>query len=306
LSIELGQLFTDGGGYSNAIFDAKTIVVMPGSYITAIPQSTRFGAAIALDATGGLLKNEMYWPNAERDALIPAHWAHKHNSTNHSDGGSLREVILANWSVVHDSLLNPLSTDFFTGVSGSGVVDNDPNYLRVRTGGTANSWARIHKGGANISFASKIAWRIKCRVNDDTSCLVRFGIDMESIENNADNAEKFGMEGCDGDGPQYRIVSANGIGRHKEPTPFNIEQLSLHDGYALIMEPGTTVTVQDQDGTELASVNNIPSTSQAYEPDAIKCGIKTTNTNEKILTIDAIEYAGLTNDTRWFQPDVTA
>ena len=45
MSSELGQLFSDGLSYSAAIYDAKTIVVMPGSYITAIPQTTEFAGS---------------------------------------------------------------------------------------------------------------------------------------------------------------------------------------------------------------------------------------------------------------------
>jgi hypothetical protein len=73
---------------SAVIFDAKTIVVMPGSYITAIPQTTEFAAARSLDSTGGLRKDELCWPNAERDALIPAHWSHKHQTGEAWNGGS--------------------------------------------------------------------------------------------------------------------------------------------------------------------------------------------------------------------------
>ena len=59
MSSELGQLFSDGLSYSAAIYDAKTIVVMPGSYITTIPQTTEFAAARSLDSTGGLRKESL-------------------------------------------------------------------------------------------------------------------------------------------------------------------------------------------------------------------------------------------------------
>jgi hypothetical protein len=306
MSSELGQLFQDGLGYSPAVFDAKSIVVHNGSYITAIPQSTQYGAAIALDSSGGLRKDEFYWRTAERDALIPAHWAHRHNSANDWDGGSLREVILANWGDVHDVVMAPTDEVFHDYVGGAGVLDTSGGQCRIRTGsGTTNSFARGRKGGAGMFWSSKMAWRTRARVSDDTSCLVRFGCDMEDIDQNANNNEKIGLEGCDGDGPQYRLVSANGIARHKEPTPFPIEVTSSQ-GYSLICEPGTTLTIQYSDGTEIAEVNNIPSVGVSLSENSIIMGIKTTNTNEKILTVSAVEYYGKSGVSSWHQPGVTA
>lgn len=301
----LGQLFSDGLTYNPAIFDAKSIVVMPGSYITAIPQNIEYAAARALDSTGGLRKDEMYYPNAERDQIIPIHWAHRHQSGDHWNGGSHQEIVLANMREYNINLMGATAAMYHTGVSGSGVVDNVSASIRVRTGLTANSWARIFKGGIGISFTSKILWRAKMRVNDDLAQLVRVGVKMEDPANNADNNEKFGLEGCDGDGPNYRLVTANGVGRHKEPTALPIEQESFR-GYALLLEPGTTVTLQYDDGTEIAETNRIPSTGSASDAEALKMGIKTTNSNEKILTIAAANVFGKSGDSDWFQMNQTA
>jgi hypothetical protein len=56
---ELGQLFSDGLSYFAAIFDAKKVVVMPDSYITAILQTTGFVAARSIDSTGELRKESL-------------------------------------------------------------------------------------------------------------------------------------------------------------------------------------------------------------------------------------------------------
>ncbi len=309
MSSELGQLFQDGLSYSAAIFDAKSIVVMPGTYIAAIPQTTEFAAAKSLDSTGGLRKDEFYWRNAERDTYIPAHWAHKHQTGEPWNGGSHQSIILANMKEFHLNLTGATAPMYYQRVSGSGVVDNHTTegYTRIRTGNpsTANSWASAYRGGVVLGFNNKILWRAKLRVNDDLAQLVRFGCNMEDPANAADNVEKFGLEGCDGDGPNYRLVTANGVNRHKEPTPFAIEQTDSH-GYALLCEPGTTVTIQYDDNTEIAETNNIPSTSGAGISSAVKLGIKTTNTNEKMITLSAVECFGISGDQDWFQMFVVA
>lgn len=306
MSSELGKLFSEGLDYSAAIFDAKSIVVHTGTYINAIPQAKEFGAARALDTSGGLRKDEFYWPNAERDALIPAHWSHKHQTGEAWNGGSHQSIILANMREVPQNMIGATPEMYFSGISGSGIVDrHTTGYTRVRTGLTANSWARAWKGGVGLSFANKIMWRAKLRVNDDLAQLVRFGCSMEDPANNADNNEKFGLEGCDGDGPNYRLVTANGIGRHKEPTAFPIEQTDFR-GYALLLEPGTTVTIQYDDGSSYAETNNIPSTTSSGDQHAIKLGIKTTNTNEKIITVASTESFAIASDNDWFQMTVVA
>lgn len=303
---ELGQLFVDGLNYSPAIFDAKTIVVHTGQYIVAIPSSINYAAARSLDDSGGLRKDEMYWPNAERDELIPAHWSHRHNTGDHWNGGSYQDIILANGTVLHNNMLGATPEEYYSSVSGSGVVDRHTSgYVRVRTGLTPNSYARVFKGGADLSFAAKIFWRARLRVNDDLGQLVRFGCRMEDVQNNADNNEKFGLEGCDGDGPQFRFVTANGIGRHKEPTPFAIEQAVDFKGFHMLLEPGTVVTLEYSDGTEIAESNNVPSTDYAIDTEAIKMGIKTTNSNEKIITLTAAEAFGISADHRWRQMAIT-
>ena len=307
MSSELGQLFSDGLVYSAAIFDAKTIVVMTGSYIAAIPQTTEYAAAKALDTSGGLRKDEFYWRNAERDTLIPAHWAHKHQTGEAWNGGSHQEIFLANMREWHNNKLGATATEYYAQVSGTGVVDNHATdaACRIRTGTTANSWARAYSGGALLSFNNKVMWRAKLRVNDDLGQLVRFGCGMESPANAADNLEKFGFEGCDGDGPNFRLVTANGINRHKEPTPFAIEQTGYR-GYAFLCEPGTTVTIQYDDQTELAETNSIPSINSADAHSGIKLGIKTTNSNEKIITLHGAEAYGISGDSDWFQMVVVA
>lgn len=306
MSTELGQLFQDGLGYSPAVFDAKTIVVMQGSYITAIPQTTRFGAALSLDSSGGLRKDELYWRTAEGDALVPAHWPHKHKTPNHWDGGSHREIILANLKEAWDKLYNPGKGEFQIAVSGTGTVVDSGNQLRMHAGiGQADSWAEIKKGGATISWTSKIFFRTIMSLDDDTSQLTRVGMGMEHIANNADNNEKIGLEGCDGDGPDWRMVSADGINRHKEPTPFDIET-SDFVGYALVMEPGTTLTIQYPDGTQIANPDNIPSVGVHNHHESVKYGVKTTNTNDKQLRLLAAEYFALSTSGDWIQPAVTS
>jgi hypothetical protein len=307
MSTELGQLFQDGLTYSAAIFDAKSIVVMSGSYISAIPQTVEFGAARALTSTGGLRKDELYWPNAERDKLIPAHWSHKHQTGDAWNGGSHQAILLANMKEWYTNLLGATPEMYYSNVSGSGYVSRHSTdaSIRVGSGGTANSWSRLFRGGASLAFNNKILFRTKIRVNDDLAQLVRWGINMENPANAADNLEKFGCEGCDGDGPNYRLVTANGVNRHKEPTPFAIEQTSFR-GFSLLCEPGTTVTIQYDDGTDIAETNNIPSTSSADSNNGIKLGIKTTNSNDKILTLSGLEAFGISGDSDWFQMFVVA
>jgi hypothetical protein len=306
MSSELGQLFSDGLTYNPAIFDAKTIVVMPGSYITAIPSTVEYAAARALDSTGGLRKDEMYYPNAARNQIIPVHWSHRHQSGDHWNGGSHQDIVLANEREIHNYILGATPEELFSGVSGSGIVDrNTSGRTRVRTGLTMNSWARVWKGGAGMGFANKIFWRARLMVNDNLGQLVRFGCRMEDPANNADNLEKFGLEGCDGDGPNYRLVTSNGVGRHKEPTALPIEQ-TFQRGYAMLLEPGTTVTLQYDDGTTLSETNNIPSTGTFDDTSAIKLGIKTTNSNEKVLTLTSLEAFGISAISSWTQMNITA
>jgi hypothetical protein len=306
MSSELGQLFSDGLTYNPAIFDAKTIVVMPGSYITSIPSTVEYAAARALDSTGGLRKDEMYYPNADRNQIIPVHWSHRHQSGDHWNGGSHQDIILANEREVHINRYGATPEMYFSGISGSGIVDRSSDgYVRVRTGLTLNSWARIYASGSGVAFYNKILWRAKLRVNDDLGQLVRFGCRMEDPANNADNLEKFGLEGCDGDGPNFRLVSANGVGRYKEPTALVIEQTSFR-GYAMLLEPGTTVTLQYDDGTVISETNNIPSAGSTTDRDALKLGIKTSNSNEKIITLAAAECFGISGDNDWFQMNQTA
>jgi hypothetical protein len=74
----------------------------------------------------------------------------------------------------------------------------------------------------------------------------------------------------------------------------------------LLCEPGTTVTIQYDDGTDIAETNNIPSTSSADSNNGIKLGIKTTNSNDKILTLSGLEAFGISGDSDWFQMFVVA
>jgi hypothetical protein len=117
-------------------------------------------------------------------------------------------------------------------------------------------------------------------------------------ETSEDTLQKFGIEGCTGDGASIQLVSCDGDTRNKTSTSIGMEQPSAM-GVKIAYIPSTSVIYEDTIGTLQASSGNTPSSGNIQSDKTLRYGIKSTNTTVKTMGIWADALFGKILDPFW-------
>jgi hypothetical protein len=188
------------------------------------------------------------------------------------------------------------------GAVATAVADNS-QFLRLRTNAATNNWAQADTGGLQASLSSRMEWHTKFQIDGATgtnpAVLWRMGVGMERVQENSETTlQKFGIEGCGGDGITIQLVSCNGASRFKTPTGVAMDQAAAI-GVKVAYIPSTSVIYEDTIGTTKPSTGGIPSSGSVHSDKMLRYGIKTTNTSEKLMYIWADALFGKVLDPSW-------
>jgi hypothetical protein len=125
------------------------------------------------------------------------------------------------------------------------------------------------------------------------------GVGMERVQENSEaTKQKFGIEGCTGDGTTIQLVSCDGATRLKTNTAIGMDQ-NAAIGVKIDYIPSTSVIYYDTIGTIKPSTGNFPSSGAVDSDKMLRYGIKTTNTSEKLMYVWADAIFGKVLDPSW-------
>lgn len=291
---------------SQSRLNRKTIFIGTGAQIAAIPLTSPATMFLSTTTESGYVANEVYVTKADGSGRTAIKSAHKHDAATDSAGGSIYDIDVGNAGsrIAIDRLTK--SGDLFSRAESaitSSRLDtaNVTNVIvtRLRTGTTANNYTQLEDGGISLSFASKAEWRTKMQISHTTGILWRMGVNMESVDVASNATEnKFGIEGCDSDGVNIRLICCNGGGARTNLNS-NVSMAIGMRGYAMYYTPGTNILWKDSTGNVQTLSSNVPSSGSIASDRLLRYGIKTTNTTEKAMYIARDMFFGKTADSLW-------
>jgi hypothetical protein len=308
--VGLAGLFAEGENYGSIRMNAKTIFRGTGSEISALSMGLEIPLALCTLTESGFVADVIYVRSADGLSWLPIFRKHYHDDDTDAAGGLLFEILRRNIPKVFDltkHLTMHLSSFGQVHVGGGMAIDiisggGMGTELRTSTNSpsVANDAANIVDGGPNLNLANRCIVQWKGRVSSgNTSILHRLGIGMEYVHNSPDNTIKFGVEGCDGDGINLQLVSADTVGRTKVDTGAPIFP-SATKGYRLDYNPALKVQYDDSDGFTVSKTSNVPSSGSVPGDAMFRAGIKTTTTTQHRLLIRMLKILGNGVDSSWF------
>ncbi len=290
-----------------------------GADIADVPVSSPIVVAYCTETSAGFLLNHLYLRRYDPDLLAWTGWddvsrKHTHSSDTETDGGDYYDIDVATVETRYSVFRPTMSEEYFiftdsdTGTTPVSDVlmfhdaASDTQYLELRTGNASNGWAQLQDGGLNLSLNSKVEWHNKFQIdtqNTETAILWRMGVGMElANESSEATLQKFGIEGCTGDGATIQLVSCDGSTRGKSSTGIAMEQ-DTSIGVKVSYIPSTSVIYEDTIGTLHAAPGNFPSSGNVESDKTLRYGIKTTNTTAKEMRIWADALFGRVLDPAW-------
>lgn len=299
---------------SAARLDAKNIFVGTGADIANITIASTIPFALCTEDGSGFLRNHLYHRHFDPEEDSWTGWddvsrKHTHADDTETEGGDYYDIDIANHDLL--SIRRPYLTSemFYYDVSGAtgppSVMDGPSGgnqRLLLRTGTAANQWAQVQNGGIKGSFSSRMQWHVKYEIDATGSppaVLWRMGVGIERVQENSEaTLQKFGIEGCSGDGSTVQLVSCDGQTRLKTNTAVGMDQ-NASIGVKIDYIPSTSVIYYDTIGTIKPSGGNFPSSGAIGSDKLLRYGIKTTNTTEKLMYIWADALFGKTLDVSW-------
>lgn len=297
---------------SSSRMNAKSLFYGTGDDIATITISSPIALVFCTEDGSGFLANNMYQRHFDDVTGEWSGWDNVFRPHNHSDdtteGGDYYDIQISN-AATRLEVYRPYLTEemFYEDSNGSTtfalVVADDSQYLRMATGTSANNWHSLQTGGVKASVSSSMEWHTKFEIDGETGILWRMGVGMEKVgENSESTLQKFGIEGCDGDGVSIQLVSCNGGGggadRVKTNTTVGMDQ-GVAIGVKISYIPSTSVIYEDTLSTVKSSPGGFPSSGAIDSDKMLRYGIKTTNTTEKLMYIWADALYGKINDPSW-------
>jgi hypothetical protein len=302
---ELGDVFAGDASISAAKIDAKSFAVMTGTKIAALSSGQAIAAAIPTSTTGGFTLNVPVYRKTDGSGWLPFFTKHLHLADTDADGGTYYAIRKANGGLILISSLGDNRNAFYSEVSGTGaaVADNTQttySNISVSAGTTNGGYASIFVSTVKISFASPIFLQMKVNESVGTSILTRLGVGIEKVQNSVDNTQKIGIEGCDSDGTNFRLLAADGTARSKIDglTAIATSTKALRITYT----PGAnTILEAGYGGTVATLTTNTPvSGTLANENQLFRAGVKSTTTTARIINLFAMQLFGKADTADWF------
>lgn len=296
--------------------NAKSIFVGTGSDIANISVASPIPAAYCTEDGAGFTLNHFYLRHYDPEIEAWTGWddafrKHTHSDDTETEGGDFYDIEVANAEQRYSVFRPSMSEEYFiftdSGDSGAEVVmfhdqATDTQYMELRTGNVTDAWAQVQDGGINLSLNSPSEWHVKVQIDTqttETEILWRMGVGMELADETSDDTlQKYGIEGCTGDGANIQLVSCDGDTRNKTSTGIAMEQ-AASIGVKVAYVPSTSVIYEDTIGTLQASSGNFPSSGNIESDKTIRYGIKSTNTTGKEMRIWADALYGKILDPSW-------
>lgn len=284
---------------SAARMDAKDIFVGTGADIANITITSTIPYALCTEDGSGFLRNHVYSRHFDPEENSWTGWddifrKHTHSEDNETTGGDYYDIDIANSDVI--SIRRSVVPDLFLVVpTGAGAAatlaaptGTHRTMLQTSTGATTGSpkSVMLQDGGVKLSLSSRVQWHAKFAVEGAaTGILWRMGVGLEKItENSESTLQKFGIEGCAGDGTTIQLVSCDGQTRLKTNTAVAYGS-STSMGVKVDYVPSTSVIYYDTIGTIKPSTGNFPSSGAVDSDKMLRYGVKSTVTNEKFMYI---------------------
>lgn len=295
---------------SGPLFNKKTLFIGTGAEIAAVPLTNPATLFLSTTTESGYIENELYVTKADGSGRAAVRRAHNHSSASDSDGGDIYDIWIANAG--QKMAIGPRYTrpgDFGSITLQSGGVPsathldvlNSTNVLttRLKTTTVNGFWTQVADGGLALSFGNKVEWRIKMQISHSSSILWRQGINMENVADAGNGTEnRFGMEGCDSDGTNTRLICANGGGTRTNANSGVAMNVGMR-GFQMSYLPGTSIIWKDSTGNIQTLSSNVPASGAIASDRELRYGIKTTNTTEKIMYIAADALFYTISDSLW-------
>lgn len=297
---------------SSSRMNAKSLFYGTGDDIATITISSPIALVFCTEDGSGFLANNMYHRHFDDVTGEWSGWDNVFRNHTHSDditeGGDYYDIQISN-AASRLEINRPFLTPemFYADNSSGGSLEfqpaNDSQYIRLRTGTTSNAWSQVQTGGIKASVSSSMEWHVKFEIDGESEILWRMGVGMERVEEASESTlQKFGIEGCDGDGVSIQLVSCNGGGggadRVKTNTTVGMDQ-GAAIGVKVSYIPSTSVIYEDTLSTVKSSPGGFPSSGAIDSDKLLRYGIKTTNTTENLMYIWADALYGKVNDPSW-------
>lgn len=289
--------------------NAKTVFRGTGSEIAALSMGLEIPVALCTLTEAGFIADVTYIRSADGLSWKPAFRKHYHDDDTDEAGGLLFEIMRRNSPKLFDlsKHLTMHAGAFSQLHSGGGAVVeiNNANSMGLEIRSSTNSPSVINDagnivdGGPNLDLANRYIFQYKGRVTSANSAILwRLGIGMEYSHNSPDNNVKFGLEGCDGDGINIQLVSADTVGRTKVNTGAPMLP-SVSKIYRVDYNPALKVQYDDNDGFTVSKTTNVPSGGVVPQDAMFRAGIKTTTTTQQKLLIRSLRIMGNGMETGW-------
>jgi hypothetical protein len=308
--VGLAGLFTEGENYSSTRMNAKTIFRGTGSEIAALSMDLEIPLAECTLTESGFIADVLYARSADGLSWLPVFRKHYHDSDTDLAGGLLFETLRRNIPKTFDlkKHLTVHISNFGQVHSGGGwagdVITGGGMGVEIRSSvaspSVANDTGNIVDGGPNLDFGNRYVMQYLGRViSGNTAILWRLGLGMEYAHNSPDNSIKVGLEGCDGDGINIQLVSADTIGRTKVNTGA-VMNPAASKIYRVDYQPALKTQYDDSDGFTVSKTSNIPSSGTVPGDAMFRAGIKATTTVQHKMVIRVLQILGSGVQSGWF------
>jgi hypothetical protein len=307
--VGLAGLFAEGENYGSTRMNAKTVFRGTGSEISALSMGLEIPLALCTLTESGYVADVIYARSADGLSWLPIFRKHYHDDDTDAAGGMFYDILRRNMSKAIDisDHMTMHKAEWITVVQGGGVViENEASNryrLEMRTSNAApsvaNDTSNIMDGGPSLDFASRHIFQYMASINNSSSILWRAGMGMEYAHSSPDNQIKAGLEGCDGDGVNIQVVSADTVGRTKVDSGSVMNPASPRV-YRVDYNPALNVKYDDSAGFTVSKSTNVPSGGLVDSNRMMRFGIKTITTTQHSFYVYMARLLSKTIDATWF------
>lgn len=298
---------------SQGRLNKKGIFVGTGAEIAAVPLNSPAKTFICEETGSGYIADEAYFTKADESGRVSFRRKHTHDADTDEAGGDIYEIDIATlpdriYINRNTRIEDFLATDQASSGGGGGIalsrgdnaILNSRMVTRLRTTTTTNNWTQLADGGKQLSMNSRVEWHITFQISHQSAILWRAGVGMEAVSASTNTSEaKFGMEGCDSDGVNIRLICCAGAGSRTNTNSEIAMDVGMR-GYKMVYTPGTNIVWIDSSANMKTLTTNIPSTGSLAADRMLRYGIKLpSGTTEKVMYIAADAITGKVSDSLW-------
>lgn len=306
--VGLAGLFAEGENYGSIRMNAKTVFRGTGSEISALSMGLEIPLALCTLTESGFVADVIYARSADGLSWLPIFRKHYHDDDTDAAGGTFFDIKRRNMAKCVDisKHMTMHKGNWILVATGGGVAIESEATNRYRlllqtsasSPSVANDTINIMDGGPKLDFSSRHIFQYLGAMTNNTSILWRAGMGMEYAHSSPDNQIKAGLEGCDGDGVNIQLVSADTVGRTKVDTGSVMNPASPRV-YRVDYNPALNVKYDDSAGFTVSKSTNVPSGGLVDSNRMMRFGVKTITTTQHTMTIYMARLLSRTIDPDW-------